>query len=154
MGAPLHPEAKRIILRLSNYFQAHEVAYWLDLHPETVRRIRRLFDKTGDVVNPNKRPCGRHDSLRWEVIVVSTDPMACAPPQARGSSSPHLPPSSPPPPFLVSTTFLPSFSVSFHQPRLLYVKARLLMLVRVDGCSSPATCLYLFHSDNRTQYIV
>ena len=76
MGAPLHPEAKRIILRLSNYFQAHEVAYWLDLHPETVRQIRRLFEKTGDVVNPNIGKAGPRGSLPHEVVTVSTDLMA------------------------------------------------------------------------------
>lgn len=70
MPAPLHPEAKRLILRLMDYFSPQEVAYWLGLHPETVFRIRRQFKKTGDVENTEAAQTGRNSSVPWKVVMV------------------------------------------------------------------------------------
>ena len=41
--------------------------------------------------------------------------------------------------FLISRTWISTFSASFHLPWFLYVLARFIILVRVLGCSSPST---------------
>ena len=71
MPAPLHPEARKIILRLLDFVSLYDIAFWLDLHPETIHRLRRIHERTGDVVHPRVEPAGRPTSISWDIIIVS-----------------------------------------------------------------------------------
>jgi hypothetical protein len=54
MGAQIHPDVKRAAVRLSEFFSPQMVAYFLSISEDTVCRSVKLYEETGDVVNPVK----------------------------------------------------------------------------------------------------
>jgi transposase len=52
MGAPIHPEIKRAAVRLNQFFSTQMASYFLGVSEDSVRRAVKLFEETGDVVNP------------------------------------------------------------------------------------------------------
>ena len=52
MGKPIHVDIKRAAVRMSEIFSVKEIAYFLDISDDTVRRAIQLYEESGDVVKP------------------------------------------------------------------------------------------------------
>jgi len=70
----LHPKVKEVIVQLSYWLKEEEIAVYLKIHPRTVKRIRYIFDETGEVIEPSAKLRGRPRALEWTHELVSSVP--------------------------------------------------------------------------------
>jgi hypothetical protein len=67
----LHPKVKEVIVQLCWWFKPEDIAIFLDLHPETVKRIWGLYKSTGSVTRAAIAPLGRPQTLDWTQGLVN-----------------------------------------------------------------------------------
>jgi hypothetical protein len=67
----IHPKVKEVIIQLSFWLKPDEIAFYLDVHPRTVKRIWEIYKETGEVVRPSPEARGRPRSLDWTHGMVS-----------------------------------------------------------------------------------
>ena len=67
----IHPKVKEVIVQLSYWIPEQELAFYLDVHPRTVKRICKIFEETGEVVRPSPVTRGHPRMVEWEQGMVS-----------------------------------------------------------------------------------
>jgi transposase len=67
----IHPKVKEVIVQLSYWLKPEELAFYLDIHPRTVKRIRQIYEETGDIIQPSTEVRGRPRLATWTQGMVS-----------------------------------------------------------------------------------
>jgi transposase len=66
----IHPEVKRIILRLCTFYDPNKVSELLGVSVSTVYKVLALWDETGSVVAENQQSMGRKSKLSLSNMTV------------------------------------------------------------------------------------